>query len=45
MSSFGTPASHSSTWIIASMKAGSVLGLIGTHSDEQPPVTDRWGST
>jgi hypothetical protein len=29
------PASCSSTWIIASMKAASVLGLIGTHSAER----------
>jgi hypothetical protein len=29
------PCSCSSTWISANMKAGSVLGLIGTHSAEQ----------
>ena len=27
------------------MKAGSVLGLIGTHSPDKAPVTDRCGST
>ena len=29
---------------MASMKAGSVLGLIGTHSAEVAPVIDRCGS-
>ena len=36
--------SNSITWISACMQAASVLGLIGTHSAEQPPVTDRCGS-
>ncbi len=29
----------------ANRNAASVFGLIGTHSAEQAPVTDRWGST
>ena len=33
--------SNSITWISACMQAASVLGLIGTHSAEQPPVTDK----
>ena len=38
-----TPCSRTSTWMSANMKAGSVLGRIGTHSDAQAPVIDRWG--
>ena len=35
----------SMTSSMANMKAGSVLGRMGTHSAEQAPVGDRWGST